>query len=90
MITCSLVALADLPHFFHYCFVLFGCQVDVSGTLDDLNMTVELQQFELPANPVDNTLQFNDLSTEPVIESEPVETSVSVLMHHSLCTASVH
>ena len=47
--------------------------------LDDLNMMVEMQQFELPTAQVDTTLQFTDLSTEPVIISEPTQTSVSAL-----------
>ena len=50
----------------------------------DLNMMVEMQQFELPTAQVDTTLQFTDLSTEPVIVSEPAQTSVSVLLHYVL------
>ena len=48
--------------------------------LDDLTMMVEMEQFELPTDPVDTTLQFSDLSMEPVIESDPAMTVVSVLI----------
>ena len=44
-------------------------------------MMAEVRQFELPMVPVDSTLQFTDLSKEPVIESEPVQALVSVPIH---------
>lgn len=54
--------------------------VVVSGTLGDLNMRAEMQQFALPTDQVDLNLQFTELSTQPVIESNPVQTSVAIVL----------
>lgn len=57
----------------------------MSDDLEDLGMTVQMNQFDRPTAQVDTSLQFTDLSIEPVIESESVEAQVRTCA--SVCSA---